>query len=71
MFVQTSGSRQILGTSLEGEVRLEFSVWDEEGAEGRILPGELQSSTGEKPVSYEGTFTATTQVATAPEGESE
>lgn len=71
MFVQSSGTRQILGTSLEGEVRLEFSVWDEEGAEGRILPGELQSSTGEKPVPYEGTFTATTQVATAPEGESE
>ena len=71
MFVQIAGTRQIFGTALEGEVRVEFSVWDAEGAEGRILPGELQSATGDKPVPYEGTFVATTQVATAPEGESE
>lgn len=71
MFVQTSGTRQVLGTALEGEVRVEFSSWDEEGAEGRIWPGELQSSNGEKPIPYEGTFMATTQAATTPEGESE
>jgi hypothetical protein len=71
MFVQTSSSRQILGTSLEGEVRLEFTAWDEEGAEGRILPGELQTLAGEKPVPFEGTFVAGTEVASQPEGESE
>lgn len=71
LFVQTADARQIFGTSLEGEVRIEFSAWDEERVEGRILPGELQSATGEKSVPYEGTFTATTQVSAAPEGESE
>lgn len=71
MFVQMSDARQVLGSALEGEVRLEFSVWDDAGVEGRILPGELQSSSGEKSVPYEGTFIATTEVSAAPEGESE
>jgi len=71
IFVQSADSRQVLGSELEGEVRLEFSVWDDAGVEGRILPGELQSSTGEKSVPYEGTFIATTEVSAAPEGESE
>jgi hypothetical protein len=71
MFLQTSTSRQILGTALEGEVRLEFTAWDDEGAEGRILPGELQSLAGEKSVAYEGTFVAGTEGGNPSDGETE
>jgi hypothetical protein len=71
MFLQTSSSRQILGTALEGEVRVEFTAWDDEGAEGRILPGELQSLGGEKPIPYEGTFVAGTEGGNQSDGETE
>jgi hypothetical protein len=71
LFVQNSSSRQLLGTPPEGEVHLEFTAWDEDGAEGRILPGELQALAGEKPVPYEGTFVAETEIASQQSGDAE
>ena len=71
LFVQASANSQIFYTPHDTDVILEFSTWDDEGVEGRILPGEFLATGSDKPVSYTGTFIAGPANSAGSEGESE
>jgi len=71
MFVQTSAGAPIFFTSIDSAVEIEFSIWDEEGVEGRLLSGELQSTAGDRPVTCQGSFVTGRQDSGSGQGESE
>jgi len=71
MFVQTSAGAPIFFTAIDSAVEIEFSIWDEEGVEGRLLSGELQSTAGDRPVTCQGSFVTGRQDSGSGQGESE
>jgi len=69
LFVQRTSRDPVYFTPPGGTAEIEFSAWDDNGVEGRVLPGELQASADGKLHAVEGKFLAGPATAPLTQGE--